>query len=137
VIIRKGVRIRNIHRITLGRNVEIGDDVFIQAGGGLTIGDDTLLGPGVKIWTQNHRYADPEIPVSRQGADYAAVSIGPDCWLGANSIILPGVHLPRGCVVAAGSVVGIRAYREYQLLMGYPARAVGSRMPAFDEQPVV
>ena len=130
VIIYRGVEIRNIHRVSLGKNVQLGQNVFLQAGGGLSIGDDTLLGPGVKIWTQNHRIEDPHTPIAEQGADYQAVSIGPDCWLGANSFILPGVTLPRGCVVAAGSVVGVRPYKEYQILMGYPARPIGSRLPS-------
>lgn len=130
VVIYPGVKIRNVHRVSLGRNVQLGDDVFLQAGGGLSIGDDTLLGPGVKIWTQNHVTTDPERPINQQGAEYAPVEIGPDCWLGADVFVLPGVTLPRGCVVAAGSVVGVRPYKEHQVLMGFPARPIGSRRPA-------
>jgi acetyltransferase-like isoleucine patch superfamily enzyme len=123
----QGVRIRNIHLLTCGRNVQIGDEVFIQAGGGLELGDNVLLGPGAKIWTQNHVVADPDTPILEQGAEYRPVVIEADCWIGADAFIMPGVHLPRGCVVAAGSVVGAKRYKEYQLLMGNPARSIGFR----------
>jgi acetyltransferase-like isoleucine patch superfamily enzyme len=122
-----GARFRNIDRITLGDNVSIGTECMLQAGGGLSIGDNTLLGPGCKIWTQNHRAEDPDTPICEQGADFAAVSLGADCWIGADAFLMPGVNLPRGCVVAAGSVVGIKNYPEYAILMGNPARVIGYR----------
>ena len=127
LIVLEGARFRNIQNISLGDNVSIGTDTMLQAGGGISIGDNTLLGPGCKIWTQNHRMDDPDVPICEQGADFAAVSIGEDCWLGADVFIMPGVQLPRGCVVAAGSVVGIKKYREFAILMGNPARVIGYR----------
>jgi acetyltransferase-like isoleucine patch superfamily enzyme len=123
----QGIMIRNPQMIRLGDRAQVGDGVFLQGGGGLTIGNDVLLGPGVKIWTQNHVFRDPEVPILDQGAEYADVTIEDDCWLGANVFVMPGVHLPRGCVVAAGSVVGTKQYRPYQILMGFPARPIGSR----------
>jgi acetyltransferase-like isoleucine patch superfamily enzyme len=125
--VHEGVRIRNPGKITCGRNLAIGDDAMLQAGGGLEFGDDVLLGPGVKIWTQTHVTDSIEIPIQAQGYSYAAVSIGDDCWIGANAFIMPGVRLPRGCVVAAGSVVGVKAYREYAILIGNPARPIRYR----------
>jgi acetyltransferase-like isoleucine patch superfamily enzyme len=127
LLVRQGVMIRNIERISCGTNVHIGDQVFIQAGGGLTLGDCVLIGPGAKIWTQNHRADSLETPIREQGYIYKSVTIEDDCWIGANAFIMPGVHLPRGCVVAAASVVGVKAYRENQILMGNPARPIGFR----------
>lgn len=127
VTILEGARFRNIQNITLGDNVSIGTDCMLQAGGSISIGDNTLLGPACKIWTQTHRMDDPDTPVCEQGADFAAVGIGEDCWIGADAFIMPGVQLPRGCVVAAGSVVGIKKYREFVILMGNPARVIGYR----------
>jgi acetyltransferase-like isoleucine patch superfamily enzyme len=127
LLILTGARFRNPHKITCGDHVLIGNDVLIQAGGGLELGDNVMLGPGVHIWTQNHRFDDPEVPVARQGYQYAAVKIGRDCWIGTNAIILPGVVLPRGCVVSAGSVVGVKPYKDFSILMGNPARVIGFR----------
>jgi len=127
VQVLEGVRIRNPGEIRCGRNLGLGNDVMLQAGGGIEFGDDVLLGPGVKIWTQNHRSEDIATPIREQGYHYKSVSIGDDCWIGANAFIMPGVQLPRGCVVFAGSVVGVKAYREYSIIGGNPARLVGYR----------
>ncbi len=122
-----GLRVRNPQLVKVGDNVYLGEQVFLQAGGGLEIGDDVLIGPGVKVWTQNHRIEDPDTPIRLQGADFKPVIIGPDCWLGANSFIMPGTVLGHGCVVGAGAVVGAKKYPDYCILMGNPARVIGSR----------
>ncbi|HOX25958.1 MAG TPA: acyltransferase [Candidatus Krumholzibacteria bacterium] len=127
LVIFEGVRIRNVHLVKVGRDVNIGEQAFFQAGGGIELGDDVLIGPGVKIWTQNHRIDDPDTPIWRQGAVYKPVKIGDDCWLGANCFIMPGTVLGRGCVVGAGAVVGAKHYPDHCMLMGNPARVIGSR----------
>ena len=135
VQVLEGVRIRNPGKITCGRNLGLGNDVTLQAGGGIAFGDDVLLGPGVKIWTQNHRSEDIATPIREQGYHFKPVSIGDDCWIGANAFIMPGVHLPRGCVVMAGSLVGVKAYRESAIIGGNPARLVGFRDGAGRDAP--
>lgn len=134
VQILEGARFRNPDRIRCGRNLGVGNDVMLQAGGGISFGDDVLLGPGVKIWTQNHESSDLQTPIREQGYRYAEVSIGDDCWIGANAFILPGVRLPRGCVVAAASLVGVKAYRENSIIAGNPARLIGYRAASAGEQ---
>ncbi len=128
--IHEGVRIRSVHKITAGNKVTIGMDNFLQAGGGIVLGDNVILGPSVKIWSVNHRFADVDRPIGDQGYDYEEVVIGEGVWVGANAFILPGVHLPEGCVVSAGSVVGKKKYPPFSILAGYPARVVGNRRPA-------
>lgn len=127
VQVLEGARFRNADKIRCGRNLGVGNDVMLQAGGGIEFGDDVLLGPGVKIWTQNHESKDINVPIREQGYRYASVTVGDDCWIGANAFILPGVHLPRGCVVAAASLVAVKAYREYSIIAGNPARLLGYR----------
>ena len=133
VIIHEGARFRNIHLIRVADGAEIGVDSFLQGGGGITIGVNAMLGPGVKIWSANHRFDDVDTPIRDQGYEFAAVSIGDGCWLGANVIVLPGVDLPEGCVVSAGSVVGVKRYPPYSLLVGNPARVIGNRRSATGE----
>jgi acetyltransferase-like isoleucine patch superfamily enzyme len=123
----EGVFVRNPQNIRCGDNVGIGDFVFLQAGGGLDIGHNVMFGPGAKVWTQNHRFDDPASPVAAQGYDYQKVTIGDDAWIGANAFIMPGAHLPRGCVVSAGAVVAGRTYKEFSILAGNPARVIGFR----------
>lgn len=127
ITINEGVRFRGIHKIKAGDNLSIGVDAFLQASGGLTIGDHVVLGPGVKIWTINHRFAATDRPIREQGFDYDPVVIGNDVWLGANTFIFPGVNLPDGCVVSACSAVAKKRYPPYAILAGYPARVIGNR----------
>ena len=127
VRINEGFRFRNLHGIHVADGAEIGVDNFLQGGGGIHLGRDVMLGPGVKIWSVNHRYDDPEAPIAEQGYNKAEVRIGDGCWLGANVIVLPGVCLPEGCVVSAGSVVGIKRYPPHSVIAGFPARVIGNR----------
>jgi acetyltransferase-like isoleucine patch superfamily enzyme len=130
VIIHEGARFRNIHKIHVADGAEIGVDNFLQGGGGITIGRNAMLGPGVKVWSANHRFDDLDTPIRDQGYDFASVTIADGCWLGANVIVLPGVDLAEGCVVSAGSVVGVKRYPPYSIMAGNPARVIGNRRPA-------
>lgn len=125
--IHTGARFRNVHRISIGNNVEVGVDNFLQAGGGLTIGDGSLLGPGVKVWTVNHRFEDTDKPIVEQGYDRIPVVIGANVWIGANAFIMPGVELGDGCIVSAGAVVGAKKYPPYSIIAGNPGRVIGNR----------
>lgn len=121
------VYIRNPQNFSMGRRCYIGFGARIQAGGGLTFGDCVLLGPGVSIWTSNHLFDDREVPITDQGQEFKAVTIEDDVWLGANSFIMPGAHLGRGCIVSAGAIVGGKRYKEFSILAGNPARVIGFR----------
>ena len=132
LLIQEGVRFRGIHKLRVGDDCGLGCGSFLQASGGITLGNQVLLGPDVKIWSINHIAADVNSPIIEQGHEYKEVVIEDGCWLGMSVIVLPGVHLPRGCVVSAGSVVGKKAYPAWSVLAGYPARVVGSRQPAGD-----
>jgi len=82
----------------------IGADSIIGSGAEVTIGNDVLMGPQVLIYPLNHRIA-LGIPMRLQPFDCKPVVIGNDVWIGARCIILPGVTIGDGAVVAAGAVV--------------------------------
>ncbi len=92
-----------------GRHVHFGDRVY--ANFGLTmvddthiyVGDDTMLGPNVTIATAGH----PILPCLRlEKYQYnAEIHIGKNCWIGAGTVIVPGVSIGDGSVIGAGSVV--------------------------------
>ncbi len=90
-----------------GKHTRIGKKVFINHGcsfldlGGITIEDDVLIGPQVKLVTENH----PVDPSQRKSLDLKAVHIGKNAWIGAGAIILPGVFVGENSIVAAGAVV--------------------------------
>ena len=125
--INEGVQIRNIEHMEVGDNVYLGIDNYFQAAAGLAIGNNTILGPGVKIWTQNHKFQDIEKPIMEQGYDFKKVILGKNVWIGANAFIMPGAEIGDGCIVSASSVVGAKKIPPYSILAGNPARFIGKR----------
>ena len=93
---------------------------YIQGINGIEIGDDTMFAPGVKIISANHDVADPDSHIKE-----SPIFIGKKCWLGANSIILPGIVLGNNVVVAAGSVV-TKSFSDNVVIGGVPAKVIKS-----------
>ena len=122
-----GTRFRSMENLIVGDNVSIGYDNFIQSLGGVAIGNNTLLGPGVKIWSVNHNYQKKSLLICQQGQTLEPVVIGDDVWLGSNVFVCPGVVLPDGVLVSAGSVVSVKKYLPYSIIAGNPGRVIGYR----------
>ena len=99
---------------------------LFNADGGISIGKNVLIGPHVIIHSSNHVYSDPEKPIKQQGQSCKSVIIEDDCWIGANSVILAGVHLGYGVVVGAGSVV-THNVPAYCVVVGNPAHIIKVR----------
>ncbi|MGH7560646.1 MAG: acyltransferase [Gemmatimonadales bacterium] len=114
-------------------NVVLGDHTRVQPycclwaspKAGITVGSDTGIGPGTCIFSSNHQFA-PGIPYREQEWTEKSVTIGRDVWVGAGCIILPGVTIGDGAVVAAGSVVTHDVPR-HAIVAGVPARAINAR----------
>ena len=133
VIIREGIRIQEPWLLDMGSDVAIGLMCTLQCGGGLVIEDTVLLGAGVKIWTTNHVFENPDRPIREQGLIADSVRIGPDCWIASDVFVKPGTCLPRGTIVQPMSVVGRLRAPECSVLAGNPAKVLGprSRVGAF------
>lgn len=112
--------------LTIGRNSAITAYCQLNAGGGLVIGNDVLIGPGTYIWSQNHRFQDAGNLIREQGSERVAVTIEDDVWIAARCVILPGVRIATGTVVAAGAVV-TRSTEPYTIVAGVPAKMIGLR----------
>lgn len=116
-------------KIEIGARVVIRPGTMLFAdplpgGAGILVEDDVLLGAGVHIYTSNHRYNDPYLPIIDQG--YFAsrqVILRRGCWVGANSTLLPGVEIGENSVVGAGSIV-TRSIPPYVIVTGSPARVI-------------
>lgn len=93
--------------INFGRHIKLGNNVFINHGcsmldmGGIAIGDNSLIGPQVKLITENH----PLDPAKRHYLVAQPITIKENVWIGAGATILPGVTIGQNAVVAAGAVV--------------------------------
>lgn len=66
------------------------------------------------------------MPIREQGEEERPVVVGDDVWIGANVVILPGVEIKRGAVIAAGAVV-TKDVGELEIVGGVPARVIGRR----------
>ena len=107
-----------------GGRLVIGEGVFMNYGSDIacaaeiTIGAYTRIGPRVTIGDHNAHPIDATTP---DKAD--PVHIGDDVWLGRNTIVLPGVTVGRGTLVAAGSVV-TKSLPECVIAAGVPAKPI-------------
>ena len=112
--------------ITLGGKVYIVKEVRIYAEGGVKIGAYTKIGEGCLIMTTNHNYkSTTRIPYDHIGIA-RPVEIGKNVWIGLRSIIMSGVKIEDGAIVAAGSVV-VKSVPKYAIVGGNPARIIGWR----------
>ncbi|MNR23677.1 putative acetyltransferase [compost metagenome] len=85
-----------------------------------------MIGPNVTIYSQNHLYKDISIDIQKQGYERKPVIIGTDVWIACNAILLPGVTIGNGCVIAAGSIV-THSTPPYTIVAGVPAKVIGHR----------
>jgi acetyltransferase-like isoleucine patch superfamily enzyme len=118
--------------IAPGRNLNVGDkvdfalDVVVTTGGGVEIGSRTLIGYRAQILSSNHRIPEQGTRIIDSGHEHKKVTIGCDVWIGANAIILPGVEIGEGAVVAAGSIV-TKNVPPFAVVGGNPARVIRDR----------
>ncbi len=115
----------DITEIKIGKEVFIGFNCEFDISDKLIIGDHVLIAPGCFITDHNHRHAADSL-IAAQGCESAAVTLEDDVWLGAHVVILPGVTVGRGAIVAAGAVVN-RDVVAMSIVAGVPAREIGKR----------
>ncbi|MCL6258962.1 acyltransferase [Aquiflexum sp. TKW24L] len=112
--------------LKVGNNSSIGPYAYIGCSGYIEIGDNVMMSPRVSIYSENHNFSQTESPMIEQGVTRSFVKIEDDCWLAANSVILAGVTVGKGSVVAAGSIV-TKDVPPYSIVGGNPARIIKSR----------
>lgn len=121
--VETGTRLVGSPRITVGNDFYA--NAYCHLLGEITIGDSVMLGPKVVMWGRDHGTA-MGAPMRRQPHVTAPIHVEDDVWVGAGAIVLKGVTIGTGAVVAAGSVV-TKSVDEYAIVAGVPARVIGSR----------
>lgn len=98
-------------KVDYGFNVKLGAGVFVNFNCvfidtcPITVGARTLFGPNVNLFSGTHPL-DPALRNGTEGPEMGKpISIGEDCWIGGNVIVLPGVSIGKGATIGAGSVV--------------------------------
>lgn len=120
-LIRSGTRFMGPH-LTVGERSFINHDCFFEnEQERVTIGADCKVGMRVLFCTASHEVG----PSSRRGGVEikAPIKVEDGVWIGADSTILPGVTIGRGCIVAAGAVVATDCEPD-GLYAGVPARRI-------------
>ena len=123
-----GPRSNRRNRTSIGARTIVNRQCCLDARSGLRIGDDVSVSPEVAILTTQHDVDHPGFPL--QGK---SVVIEDNVWIGMRAIILPGVRIGRGAVVAAGAVV-TRDVASLDIVAGAPAHPIGRRRidPAYE-----
>lgn len=112
-------------RASLGDYSGIGINARIN--GTCTIGEKVMMGTDVVVITRNHAFDRTDIPMMDQGfEEERPVVIGNDVWIGDRVMILPGVHVGEGAILAAGAVV-TKDVPAYAIVGGVPARVIKMR----------
>ncbi len=116
----------NDGKINIGNNLSLNTNVQIGSSGGeIHIGNNVLIGPNVVIRAADHGIAKGKL-INQQKHIGGVIIIEDDVWIGSNCVILKNVHLGKGCVIAAGSVV-TKEVPANAIFGGVPAKFIKER----------
>jgi acetyltransferase-like isoleucine patch superfamily enzyme len=89
--------------VSIGAGTLIGAQCYFDAAGPVRIGESCLVGPRVMFLTSDHPTGPDGLPQMEPVGQ--AITIGDRVWIGAATLVLPGVTIGNGCVLAAGAVI--------------------------------
>jgi acetyltransferase-like isoleucine patch superfamily enzyme len=111
-------------RIEIGAGCFLNRNTMLAAYERIAIGEHTMFGNGCFVGDAEHRYTDPEKPITWQGfTSRGPVEIGANCWFGVNCVITSGVTIGDRCVIGANSVV-TTSLPSGVVAAGAPARVI-------------
>src|SRR3972149_6528131 len=119
--IHMGCSFFNPKNVIIGKDTIIGESAFLDGRDKLVIGDHVDVASEVMIYNSGHDINDPKFI-----AKYGKVEIGDYVFIGPRTIILPGVHVGKGAVLAAGCVV-TKDVPGFAIVAGVPAKVIGER----------
>jgi carbonic anhydrase/acetyltransferase-like protein (isoleucine patch superfamily) len=109
------------HNVTIGAGSVVGSWATLDGRFGIQLGRHVNLSSEVAIWTQQHDHRSPDF-----AGVGAPVRVGDRAWLSFRAVVLPGVTIGEGAVVAAGAVV-TKDVEPYAIVGGVPAKKIGER----------
>lgn len=130
--------------ISIGRNVKIQPKVYVGVGNDISIGNGSEINERVRLSNVSigdnvmiarecvilgnvHSHDEKDVPMSQQKRERAPKAvIENDVWLGLRVIIMPGVKISQGCIIAAGAVV-TKNTEPYSIYGGVPAKLIKRR----------
>jgi acetyltransferase-like isoleucine patch superfamily enzyme len=103
--------------LTIGHNVQVNNNVYLDFSGDLIINDNCLISEETKIYTHSHGYDPRSTPIPQPSI------IGRDVWIGSRAMLMAGVNIGDGAIIAAGSVV-TKDVPAYSIVAGNPAKVI-------------
>ena len=126
VVFDDNVYINKPENLSIGDETFIGNGVFLNAYAPITIGRYCGIAAGCYLITWNHDVANKEIKLRDTDKVTSNIIIGNGVWLGYGAIVLPGIKLGDGCVVAAGAIV-TKNVEPWVVVAGVPAKPIMRR----------
>lgn len=89
--------------LSIGNRVYMNRGCIVSCHSNISIGDGCLFGPGVKIFDNNHKF-QYKVGVSTD-LNIGNITIGQNCWIASDVIILKGAQIGDNCVIGAGCII--------------------------------
>lgn len=114
--------------LVIGKYCVINSGCVLYTGNGISIGDSVAIAANCTLAPTNHEFSLRCKTIREQGfkPSKGGIRIGDDAWIGANTVILDGAVIGRGCVIGAGSIVRGQI-PDYAIATGQPAKVTGWR----------
>lgn len=118
-----------VEDVIIGENCYINSGTVIYSGNGVQLGNWVLIAANCTLAPINHAFKDKNRTVYEQRflESKGGILIEDDVWIGANSIILDGTIIRKGCIIGAGSIVK-GELDSYGIYVGNPLKKVGERI---------
>jgi len=111
-------------RIAIGEGCFLNRNTMLAAHARIEIGDHVMFANGCFVGDADHRFDDPEKPITWQGfTSKGPVRIGSNCWFGVNCVVTSGVTIGERCVIGSNSVV-TKDLPPGSIAAGAPARVI-------------
>lgn len=122
LVIKNNVCIKFPWKITIGDNVWLGEYTWIDNLDYVTIGNNVCISQGALLLTGNHDY-------TRSSFDYrnAPIKIEDGAWIGAKTVVCPGVIVNSHAILTVGSIA-TKSMEEYGIYQGNPAKLIRKRI---------
>lgn len=126
IILDADIYINKPHNISIGNGTYIGRNVTLNAVDRIAFGEDCAIAAGSRFITWNHVINDRTVELRTTGKETAPIEVGDGAWVGYDAVLLPGVSLGVGSVVAAGAVV-TEDVPDWTVVAGVPAEPIAHR----------
>lgn len=121
VVVKPGVNIKYPWFLTIGNQVWIGEDVWIDNLAEVSIGNDVCISQGAMLLTGNHNFSSEKFDLI-----IGKIILESGCWIGAKSVVCPGVTCKTHAVLTVGSVAN-KVLEAYSINRGNPAVKIKHR----------